>query len=125
MANNLLLNDVRMDTQTAFFANGDIKIYPCSYEHEKTPILPTERISYRGRITMMEDGNAEVKRYNLGSQPSLYKEIYATEHCTVTMSRGGQICECWKFKKNLSIHDIWAIRKREQQKVNAFFQTLK
>ena len=30
---NRILNDVRMDTQTAYFVNGDINIYPACYEH--------------------------------------------------------------------------------------------
>ena len=33
MNKNILLNDVKMDTQTSFFVNGDINIYPACYEH--------------------------------------------------------------------------------------------
>lgn len=125
MSKNILLNDVRMDTQTAYFSNGDIHIYPCAYEADKAPILSEQKVSYRGRITMMESGETEVKRYNLGSQLPLYRKLYSTEHCEVIMSQAGNIYERWRFGKKLPIHQIWEIRKREMVQVDAFFKTLK
>ena len=79
MAKNILLDNVQMDTQTAFFVNGDIKVYPCSYEQDKAPITSDPKVSYKGRITVMEDGNTNVMAYNIGSQGPRYKELFATE----------------------------------------------
>ena len=119
------MNDVRMDTQTAFFMNGDIHIYPCSYEQDKAPLTSENKVSYRGRITVMESGRREVKRYNLGTQLPLYQKLYSTEHCDVVMSQAGNIYERWRFGKKVPIHQIWEIHKREQPQVDAFFLTLK
>lgn len=124
MAKSILLDNVQMDTQTAFFVNGDIKVYPCSYEQDKTPITSDTKVSYKGRITVMEDGNTNVMAYNIGSQGPRYKELFATEHCSVLMTHGGSLIERWKFKKKTPIHQIWEIRKRERTAVEAFFMTL-
>ena len=125
MNKNILLNDVRMDTQTAFFMNGDIHVYPCDYEEYKAPIMSEKKASFRGRITLMENGEAEVKRYHIGSQPPMYRKLYSTEHCDVVMSQAGNVYERWRFDKKLPIYKIWEIRKREMPQVDAFFLTLK
>ena len=61
MTKNVLLKDVKLDTTTSFFANGDIKVYACPWNEGFEPLTPEKKVSYRGRITVMEDGNAEVK----------------------------------------------------------------
>ena len=124
MSKNILLNDVRMDTQTAYFVNGDINIYPACYEHPE-PLTAAPTASYPARITVMEDGNTRIRSYKVGSQGPRYKVIYRTEHCDVQLWNNNRIVECWKFAPQLSIHDIWAIRKREMPMVTAFFLTLK
>jgi hypothetical protein len=125
MTKNVLLKDVKLDTTTSFFANGDIKVYACPWNEGFEPLTPEKKVSYRGRITVMEDGNAEVKRYQLGTNPPLYTTLFSTEHCDVLRSRGGNLTERWKFDKKLTIHQVWDIRRREQPAVDAFFLTLK
>ena len=57
----IFIDDVRMDTQTAFMANGNINIYPCSWETEQAPItVGGGKRSFRGRITVEEDGTVTV-----------------------------------------------------------------
>ena len=124
MDKNILLNDVQMDTQTAYFVNGDINIYPASYEHPD-PMTSKSTVSYPARITVMEDGNTRIRPYKVGSAGPRYKIIYRTEHCDVQLWNNNKIVECWKFAPTLSIHEIWAIRKREMPMVTAFFLTLK
>jgi hypothetical protein len=125
MNKNILLNDVQMDTQTAFFMNGDINVFPMPYEAEKTPITTERKLSYKGRITVMDDGNTQVKAYNIGSQGPRYKELFATEHCSVQLSQGGDIREVWKFDKKIPIFKVWEIRRREKPLVDAYFLTIK
>jgi len=114
-----------MDAQVAINLDGDINIYPCAWEAEQAPIMRPERVSYRGRITMMDDGQTEVKRYNIGSQMPLYRKLFSTEHCDVMMSQGGMLVERWKFDKKFNFHQVWDIRRREQPTVEAFFLTMK
>ena len=125
MNNNQLLKDVSIDSTTSFFANGDIKVYPCPWNENDEPITPEKKVSYRGRITVMEDGQTDVKRYRLGTNPPLYTKLFSTEHCDVLRSQAGKLVERWKFHQKLSIHQVWEIRQREQPAVNAFFLTLK
>ena len=120
----MLLNNVQMDTQTSFFVNGDINMYACPWVEEPT-LVEGSKTSYRGRITVMSIGDTHVKAYRDGSQGSLYKVIYQTEHCRVKLYNSGRIIEEWSFDKKLSIHDVWAIRKREAPQVNSFFQSMK
>ena len=35
MKQNFFIDNVYMDTQTAFMANGNINIYPCAWEADK------------------------------------------------------------------------------------------
>ena len=124
MAKKILLNNVQMDTQTSYFVNGDINMYACPW-NEEVSLTDGSKTSYRGRITVMSNGDTHVKAYRDGSQGALYKVIYQTEHCRVKLYNSGRIVEEWSFDKKLSIHDIWAIRKREASQVNSFFQSMK
>lgn len=86
-----------MDAQVTMNVNGDINIWPEAWEAEKAPIMPERRVSYRGRITLMEDGQTEVKRYHIGSQLPLYRKLFSTEHCDIIRTQGGQLIERWRF----------------------------
>lgn len=125
MTTDILYENVQMDAQVAMKVNGDINIYPQPWEKDWKPIMKPLKKSYRGRITMMDDGQTEVKRYNIGSQMPLYTKLFRTEHCEVMRSQKGQLIEKWKFDKKLSIHQIWEIRRREQPAVEAFFLAMK
>jgi len=121
---NRILNDVRMDTQTAYFVNGDINIYPACYEHPE-PMTSTPTVSYPARITVMEDGNTRIRPYQVGSHGPRYKVLYSTEHCDLQLWNNGRIVECWKFSPKLNIHEICRIRKREIPMVTAYLISLK
>ena len=125
MKKNILFGNVRMDAQVGMNVNGNINIWPEPWEMENAPVMPERKVSYRGRITLMDDGQAEVKRYNIGSQLPLYHRLFSTEHCDIIRTQGGQLIERWKFKKTLNIHQIWDIRRREQPAVEAFLLAMK
>lgn len=125
MKKEYFLQDVRMDTQTAFLANGNINIYPCSWEVEKAPITPDGRASYKGRITVEEDGRTRVSPYNIGPQGPRYIELFATEHCRVMMTQRGQIIEKWSFRHSLTSDDIRALRALEGRRIDAYYASRK
>ena len=124
MNKNIFIDDVRMDTQTAFFMNGDIKVYPCSYEHDKAPILRDAKSSYRGRITVMEDGNTHVKAYNEGTGPR-YKTLFTTEHCVVQQTQKGTVIVKWQFKRRMNSTDIRQAMERETPLIMGYFRSRK
>jgi len=119
----IFVKDVHMDTQTAFMANGDISIYPCGWELEQAPITEGgEKRTFRGRITVNEDGETHVRPYNENGNPR-YEELYATEHCRLMMTLGGNIIEKWNFGGAMSMQDITDARRREMRYINSWFRT--
>ena len=119
----VFIKDVQMDTQTAFMANGNINIYPCAWENEQAPItVGGEKRSFRGRITVGEDGETHVVPYNEGGAPR-YEELYSTEHCRLLMTLGGSILEKWYFSGRMSMAEIGAARRRESKDISAWFRT--
>ena len=122
---NLLTNSVQLDTQTSYQVNGDINVYVCPWIKDVEPLTEGEKRSYPARITVMENGDFTVKAFRLGKQGPRYHKRFATEHCEVMEAANGQLVERWKFPSHLSIHEVWAIRRREASKVNNFYRTLK
>lgn len=119
----IFINDVRMDTQTAFMANGNINIYPCVWELEQSPItVGGEKRSFRGRITVAQDGETQVVPYKEEGK-SRYEELYSTEHCRLLMTLGGNILEKWSFGGRMSMQEIAEARRREMRYINAWFRT--
>lgn len=121
--NQVFVKDVRMDTQTAYMANGDINIYPCGWETEQAPItVGGGKRSFRGRITVNEDGETHVRPYNENGNPRC-EELYATEHCRLMLTLGGNILERWNFGRRMSMQEIADARRREMRHINAWFRT--
>ena len=124
MKKQILTNDAKIDTTTTYFANGDIIIHPCPWSEDVNLAGGAKKQSFRGRITILEGGQTEVKRYNIGANGPMYNRLFHTEHCDVYQTNAGTITERWKFDKKLTIHQVWDIRRREQPAVEAFFQNL-
>lgn len=122
---NLLQNNVRMDTETNYQVNGDINVYVCPWNQSAEPLTEGAKRTYPARITVMENGDISVRAYRIGSHGPRYRKRFATEHCEVLQADGGQLLERWKFPPQLSIHDVWEIRRREQPAINAYYLTLK
>jgi len=121
---NIFMNDVRMDTQTAFMTNGNINIFPCAWEIEKAPVTYGGRRTFRGRVTVEEDGETRVVPYNSYGNPR-YEELFSTEHCRLLMTQGGSIIEKWHFGSRMSIAEIAESRSREMRYINAWFRNRK
>lgn len=122
---NIFVNDVRMDTQTAFMQNGDINIYPCSWEHVQSPItVGGGKHSFRGRITVEDDGETRVTAYRENGNPR-YQELFSTEHCRLLMTQCGSIIEKWHFGERMSMDEIADTRSREMRYINSWFRSRK
>ena len=54
-----ILHDVQMDTQTTIMNNGDINIYPCSWEFDKAPVTADGKplVRYRAGVMVVDDGS--------------------------------------------------------------------
>ena len=113
--------EVRMDTQTAFQVNGDINIYPCTWESYKAPLMDEKRVTYKGSITVRDDGSTQVKAYRLGAKGPRYEELFATEHCRVLRTPAGKIIEKWSFRPSLTADGIRILRNLESPRIDAFY----
>ena len=84
-----ILHDVQMDTQTAFMNNGDINIYPCSWEFDKAPVTAEGKtlVRYRAGVMVVDDGTAVVKRFRDGLNGPKYETIFETPHGAVKITR--------------------------------------
>ena len=118
----VFITDVKMDTQTALMANGNINIYPCGWENEHAPItVGGGKRTFRGRITVDEDGETHVVPYNESGAPR-YEALSSTEHCRLLMTLGGSIIEKWDFNGRMSMQEIADARRREMRYINAWFR---
>ena len=123
MKKNIFIENVYMDTQTAFLANGNINIYPCAWESDKAPVTTDGTASFKGRIRVEEDGRTWVTPYNIGSQGPRYIPLFETEHCQVQMTQGGKLIERWSFKPAMTADEILTARTLEGVKVSGFYQS--
>jgi len=82
---NQLLNDcVKMDTQTVFYTNGDVNIYPCEWADEQ--VTRGGSVSTKGRMQIEEDGTSSFHAYRR-SNMSRYTVLYQTENGVVKHTR--------------------------------------
>ena len=81
----ILAGNVKMDTCTSFYANGDVNIMPCPWECEKQ-VTDGGRRQPKGRMTIEEDGTSHFRayRHNSGSR---YTHLYMTENGEVKRTR--------------------------------------
>ena len=82
----IFIDNVQMDTQTSFIANGDINIYPCSWEDDKE-VTNGKRVRYRAGIEVDADGRTRVKRYYDGMNGPKLQVLHETTHGIVKMTR--------------------------------------
>ena len=123
--NDILFNQVKMDTQTVYQVNGDMFITPASYEQHKAPIME-KRLCYKGSVHLDEDGKAHVKRYNIGSQGTRYITLCETEHCVIKRARKtGLIVETWQFNPTMTLSDIQEVKERERPRIEAYYKSRK
>ena len=77
---------VQMDGSINFQTNGDINVYPCPWEQDKT-VTSGSRVRYRAGIEVDADGRTRVKRYNDGLQGPKHDVLFETAHGAVKMTR--------------------------------------
>lgn len=74
----IFIENVKIETQTTYCANGNINIYPCPWELGKYE-LAAERVSQKGRMVTEEDGTSRFRPYRAGSG-TRYRQLMQTAH---------------------------------------------
>ena len=134
---NILQQNVQMDGSINFMTNGDINVYPCSWESEKQ-VTGGERVNYKGGISVDADGRTRVKRYNIGTNGPMHDVLYETPHGVVKMTRPQvrpsdghrRISEefvyvTFKFPKKYGLALTKALYQEEADQIMSYFKTRK
>ena len=80
----ILANEVSMDTQTKFHVNGDVNIFPCGWVDEQVTNGGVRQT--KGRMTVEEDGTSHYKAYRTNTGPKR-ELLFETRHAAVEMTR--------------------------------------
>ena len=117
--------DVKLDS-VALLSNNRIMVTACPWMADKAEeVAPDGRVKMKG-CTIIEPGAQMVFRpYNVGSMGSRYKQLFATEHCSVMQTQGGIVIEKWRFKHTMNAMDICKARQTEGEKINAYYMSRK
>ena len=128
-----ILNDVQMDTQTTFMNNGDINIYPCSWEGDKVPVTADGKpiVRYRAGVTVVDEGRTVVKRFRDGLNGPKYEVIYQTAHADVKrtreMNHGQRGCLKveFRFPRRYPLSLMKSLFYKESEEIMAYFNSRK
>ena len=128
-----ILNDVQMDTQTTFMNNGDINIYPCSWEGDKAPVTAYGKpiVRYRAGVTVVDEGRTVVKRFRDGLNGPKYEVIYQTAHADVKrtreMNHGQRGCLKveFRFPRRYPLSLMKSLFYKESEEIMAYFNSRK
>ena len=84
--NNVFIENLQMETQTVFTENGNINIYPCTFELGQHIVSGGDSASQKGRMVTEHDGTSRFTPYakNSGSR---YTYLYMTENGEVKRTR--------------------------------------
>lgn len=77
MKKQIFTGDVRMETQTIFCQNGNINIYPCSFELGQHIVSSGNEASQKGRMVTEHDGTSRFRAYAKDSG-SRYTHLFST-----------------------------------------------
>ena len=135
---HILQQNVQMDGSINFQTNGDINVYPCPWESDKT-VTNGGRVRYEGGIEVDADGRTRIKRWNRGSRGPLHETLFETAHGAVKMTRpqypaSGHgyrrindefIYVTFKFPKKYGRDIIEVIYRQEKEQILGFIQSRK
>ena len=126
-----------MDGSINFQTNGDINVYPCPWEQDKT-VTNGSRVRYEGGIEVDADGRTRIKRWNRGSRGPLHETVFETPHGAVKMTRplyrsdNGRrrlkdefVYVTFKFPKEYGRDIIEAVYRQEKEQILGFIQSRK
>lgn len=117
----IFIDNTRMNTQTVYTENGNINIYPCSFELGQHIVLKGNTASQRGRMVTEDDGTSHFKPYAEGSG-SRYNTLFETAHGMVKETLNDVIFQL-RFPKRLGKSLIESMLREEQEEQAAFVKT--
>ena len=117
----VFVEDLHMETQTIFYANGDIHINPCGFELGKHIVCGGTCASQKGRMVTEDDGTSCFRAYAKDSG-SRYNTLFRTAHGEVKETLESVIFQL-RFPKRLGKALIESLYSEESQEQAAFIKT--
>lgn len=118
---NVFIDTIQIETQTVFCQNGNINIFPCSFEDNHNIVVNGDRASQKGRMVTEDDGSSHFRPYAHDSG-SRYNTLYRTAHGTVKETQNDVIFQL-RFPKRLGKALIERMLREEQGEQRAFVKT--
>ncbi len=119
---NVFIEDLRMETQTVFTENGNINIYPCSFEMGQYIVGGGADVaSQKGRMITEHDGTSYFTPYAKDSG-SRYKTLFRTAHGEVKETQSSIIFQL-RFPKRLGRTLIESLYDEETEEQRAYIKT--
>ena len=119
--NSIFIQNLRMETQTIFTENGNINIYPCSFELGQHIVSGGNRVRQKGCMVTEDDGTSRFRAYAKDSG-SRYNTLFRTAHGEVKETRRNVIFQL-RFPKRMGKALIQALLREEQEEQQAFVKT--
>ena len=119
--NKVFIENLQMETQTVFTENGNINIYPCTFELGQHIVSGGDSASQKGRMVTEHDGTSRFTPYAKDSG-SRYTTLFRTAHGEVKETRGSVIFQL-RFPKKLGKALIESLFREETDEQAAFIKT--
>lgn len=120
--NNIIFENVSIETQTSYSENGRIDIYPCAFEDNPHLVINGNTASQKGRMITEDDGTSCFHPYATNSG-SRYSILHNTQHGEVKETKLDYIFTL-RFPKKLGKEYIEAKFSEETGEQSAFISTL-
>ena len=120
-SNSIFIDNLQMETQTVFTENGNINIYPCSFEMGRHIVRGSDQASQKGRMVTDDSGTSRFTPYAKDSG-SRYTQLFRTAHGEVKETRDSVIFQL-RFHKRLGKALIEALYNEETSEQAAFIKT--
>lgn len=119
---NVFIDNIKIETQTVFCQNGNINIFPCSFEDNHNIVVNSDRASQKGRMVTEDDGTSHFRPYATDSG-SRYNMLFRTTHGEVKETNG-DIIFLLRFPKKMGKACIAAMLRTEQEEQENFYDGL-
>lgn len=121
MKQNVFVEDLHMETQTVFHANGNININPCCFELGNNIVSGADRIVQRGWMVTEDDGTSHFRPYAQGCGRR-YRTLYSTPHGEVKETKSTIIFQL-RFPKKMGKALVEALYHEESDEQGAYIKT--
>lgn len=109
MDNNIIIERIRINTETEFSTDGEIKTFPAACEGSLQILCGiADSVTVRGRMQIYDGGEFHFKPSVCTSTPR-FETIYASKHAELRETKKSLVCviripKHWDLKRILAVH---------------------